>query len=122
MPVIEGHDGSRPVPFGQDHVRSVRDAHVLVGIPLDDGASLDELLDIDRRQVPGTAGQFPPAEPAAAWSSDQRGAILSRPNPAPSGSLTIANRPPGKSCGESISFAPRSSAFRYAASTSSTVK
>ena len=52
----------------------------------------------------------------------QRGAILSKPKLAPSGSLTIAKRPPGKSCGASSSRAPRSSAFRWAASTSSTAK
>jgi hypothetical protein len=41
MPMIEGHDGSRPVTLGQDHIRSVGDADILVGIPLDDSASLD---------------------------------------------------------------------------------
>jgi hypothetical protein len=57
-----------------------------------------------------------------ARSSSQRGAILRRPKLAPSGSLTIAKRPPGNSWGESISCAPRSSAVRNAASTSSTIK
>lgn len=55
----------------------------------------------------------------SAWSSGQLGAILSRPKLAPSGSLTIAKRPPGNSWGESISCAPRSSAFSNAASRSS---
>jgi hypothetical protein len=41
MPMIEGHDRSRPVTLGQDHIRSVGDADILVGIPLDDSASLD---------------------------------------------------------------------------------
>ena len=59
MPTIKGHDGSRSVTLGQDHVRSVRDADSLVGIPLDHGARLNELLDIDRGQVPGTPGQLP---------------------------------------------------------------
>lgn len=58
MAAIEGHDGSRPITLGQDHVRSVRDADVLAGIPLDHGGSLEDLLDLDPGQVPGTAGQL----------------------------------------------------------------
>ena len=80
-----------------------------------------------QRCVGDLTGKFKRAAPkpcrrAASAVEGQLGAVLSRPKLAPSGSLTIAKRPPGNSWGESISFAPRSIAFRKAASTSSTVK
>ena len=52
----------------------------------------------------------------------QRGVVFSKPTLAPCGSLTIANRPPGKSCGPCSSRAPASIAFLNAPSTSSTAK
>src|ERR1035437_7194003 len=56
--VVKGDDRLRPVARGEDDVRGVRDADPLVRVTLDDRASVPELLGVDRRQVPGAAGQL----------------------------------------------------------------
>ena len=48
--------------------------------------------------------------------------VFMSPKVAPCGSATIAKRPPGKSCGASISWPPPSTAFSKALSTSATAK
>jgi len=75
----------------------------------------------DLRKAPGTVGKAAPgvkirildeegycADAVISQAhADGRGAFLSRPKPAPCGSLTSAKRPPGKSCGATISVPGR---------------
>jgi hypothetical protein len=62
------------------------------------------------------------ADRSGAGDDQPPGLTFINPNAAPCGSLTIDMRPPGKSIGARSSFAPASSAARWEASTSLTLK
>jgi len=76
----------------------------------------------NRAELKLIRGRGPAAPPAREREPAQRGCIFMRPKTAPCGSLTIAKRPPGKSCGAIISRPPAAVAFWNDLSTLSTLK
>ena len=59
MPPVECHDRTRRITLSKNDERCVRDADLLVGVPIDDSRRSRQILCIHRRKIPGASGEFP---------------------------------------------------------------
>jgi hypothetical protein len=58
MTMVERQHAIGPITPGEQHQGCVRQADPLIGVPLDELARTPDILDPERRELPGPAGQL----------------------------------------------------------------